>query len=68
MNFEEDYCELFEQELSRKGQDTLKFCELCELQNNPDKYGSIEECFEKLIFFCFLLILYQVILKKWGRW
>jgi len=40
MIFEEDYCELFEQELSRKGQDTLKFCELCELQKINEKKVS----------------------------
>ncbi len=40
MIYEEDYCELFEQELDRSGENTMKFCELCELQRSNEKMMS----------------------------
>lgn len=38
MIYEEDYCELFEEELALgNGEQTTKFCELCELQRSNEK-------------------------------
>ncbi|MFH0701712.1 MAG: hypothetical protein V2A62_04710 [Candidatus Woesearchaeota archaeon] len=38
MIYEEDYCELFEEELALgSGEKTAKYCELCELQRANEK-------------------------------
>lgn len=41
MIYEEDYCDLFEQELLKgAGDRTMKYCELCELQRSAERSMS----------------------------